>query len=42
MGLAYILDWDVPFDIDFFVIAIESNSYDMAFYLMKQYEERIK
>jgi len=31
----------VPFDIDFFIIAIESNSYDIAFYLLKKYEDKI-
>ena len=31
----------VAFEIDFFIIAIESDSYDIAFYLLKQYEYKI-
>ena len=31
----------VPFEIEFFIIAIESDSYDIAFYLLKQYEDKI-
>jgi hypothetical protein len=31
----------MPFQIDYFTIAIESNAYDIAFYLLKVYEEQI-
>jgi hypothetical protein len=31
----------MPFNIDFFTNAIESNAYDIAFYLLNVYEEQI-
>ena len=31
----------MPFQIEFFTNAIEANSYDIAFYLLKEYEDQI-
>lgn len=41
LSLQFIQDSHVPFQIDFFINAIESNSYDIAFYLLKVYEDQI-
>lgn len=41
LSLQFIQDSKAPFHIDFFINAIESNAYDIAFYLLKEYEEQI-
>lgn len=39
LSLQYIEISKTPFVIDYFTYAIEANSYDIAFYLLKRYEE---
>lgn len=39
LTLYFMQHYNVPFQIDFFCNALESNSYDIAFYLLKVYEE---
>ena len=41
LSLQYIELSDTPFNIEFFTNSIESNSYEIAFYLLKRYEEPI-
>jgi hypothetical protein len=41
LSLQFIQQTKVPFTIDFFTNAIESNAYDIAFYLLNVYEEQI-
>ena len=41
LSLQFLQDYHVPFQIEFFINAIESNSYDIAFYLLKVYEDQI-
>lgn len=39
LSLTFITKYKIPFQIIYFINAIESNSYDIAFYLLKIYEE---
>ena len=41
MSLQYMQISNAPFAIEYFTNAIESNSYDIAFYLLKVYEDEI-
>lgn len=41
LSLQYIEISQTPFVIDFFTNAIEANAYDIAFYLLKRYEDQI-
>ena len=41
LSLHFIQALQVPFHIDFFINAIESNAYEIAFYLHKEYEDQI-
>jgi hypothetical protein len=39
LSLQFIQRTKIPFQIDFFTYSIESNAYDIAFYLLNIYEE---
>ena len=39
LSLYFLQSMDIPFHIDFFSTAIQYNSYDIAFYLLKIYED---
>lgn len=41
LSLQFMDDEKIPFNIEFFTNAIESNSYDIAFYLLKVFDEEI-
>ena len=41
LSLYFLLSTDISFSIDFFTTAIQYNSYDIAFYLLKRYEDVI-
>lgn len=41
LSLVFIQKSKIQFQIDFFISAIESNSYSIAFYLLRVYEEQI-
>ena len=41
LSLQFIEMTRIPFEIEFFTNAIDSNAYDIAFYLLKVYEEQI-
>ena len=42
LSLIYLQQSGVPFEIEFFTNAIEANAYDIAFYLLKVYDENIR
>jgi hypothetical protein len=39
LSLQFIQSFNVDFQIEFFTNAIEANAYDIAFYLLQNYEE---
>jgi hypothetical protein len=41
LSLQYIEISNTPFNIEFFTNSIESNSYEISFYLLKRYEDQI-
>ena len=41
LSLQYIVQYKVPFDIEFFTFALESNAYDVAFYCLIMFENII-
>jgi len=41
LALQYLTELEVEFEIDFFTFAIESNAYDIAFYLRMRFEEQL-
>lgn len=41
LALKYLTESGVEFDIEFFTFAIESNAYDILFYLRNRYEEQL-
>jgi hypothetical protein len=41
LTLQFIEECQVPFQIEFFTYSIESNAYDVSFYLLNIYEEDI-
>jgi len=41
LALQYMIQFDVEFEIDFFTFALESNAYDIAFYLRMRFEEQL-
>jgi len=41
LALQYLTTTGVEFEIDFFTFAIESNAYDIVFYLRYRFEEQI-
>ena len=41
LTLQFIEAYKVPFQIEFFTLAIESNAYPIAFWLLMNYEEQI-
>ena len=41
LSLQFLQEYDVPFQIEYFTNAIESNAYEIAFFLLKTYEDQI-
>ena len=41
LSLFFLQNSEIKFDINFFTTAIQYNSYDIAFYLLKVYEEQV-
>jgi hypothetical protein len=41
LSLQFIQEYDVPFQIEYFTNAMESNAYEIAFFLLKTYEDQI-
>ena len=41
LSLYFLQSTDIPFRIEFFTAAIQYNSYDIAFYMLKIYEDQI-
>jgi len=41
LAVQYIIKFNLEFEIDFFIFAIEADAYDIAFYLRMRFEEQL-